>query len=55
MSGLNVLLCIAQAVFVLPRAFWFKDFVTLSKCRDEKPESHGLEYDPKGEGISRIF
>ncbi|CAB4011298.1 uncharacterized protein LOC110254456 [Paramuricea clavata] len=46
---LNALLCIAQAVFILPRAFWFKDFLTLSKCRDESLDSHGLDYDPMGQ------
>jgi hypothetical protein len=43
-------LCIAQAVFILPRAFWFKDFLTLSKCRDGSLDSHGLKFDAKGEG-----
>ena len=47
-NSLNALLCIAQAVFILLRAFWFKDFLTLSKCRDETLDGHGLRFDPTG-------
>ncbi|XP_046841321.1 uncharacterized protein LOC124435428 [Xenia sp. Carnegie-2017] len=42
----NILLCIAQAVFLLPKPFWFRDFLTLSKCREDSPNGRGLKYNP---------
>lgn len=50
-NTLVAVVCITQAVFLLPTSFWFKDFLTLSKCRDNKLDDHGLEYDPMEEGI----
>ena len=54
-NSLNALLCIAHAVFLLPRAFWFKDFLTLSKCRDDNPDGHGLAYDRTGKGRADVI
>ena len=40
---------------MLPVAFWFKDFLTLSKCREGNIDSHGLEYDKESKGRHLTF